>query len=316
MPSKPRVPASPTLLSLEPDWLRELRAANRSPHTIRGYLSRFNMFCSWLAPDGQAAHCAATLADIDRETITTYFEHLYAHKSVNTVLNSYIALTVYFDFAIDLIDAGSEELHNPLRWIKRPKPEIVPPAILTDDQIRALLATCEAGKDFKSRRDYALLRVFLSTGMRASELVALERKDAHLDEGVIAVLHGKGGRQRTVAVGVRTVRALGRYLHVRDRHNHADLPALWLSQRGAMAYQTVYGMVVARAKAAGIEHLYPHLMRHLFAHGYLAGGGQESALLQLAGWRDSKMLQQRYGASLASERAIIEHHKLGIGERW
>ena len=314
MPTHPKVPVSPSLLSLEPDWVREMRAENKKPTTIDTYLKRFNNFLAWLSPDGNAVHCPATLADMDRPTITGFFEWLYGHAAPNTVLSHHIALRVFFAFCIDYGDL--EEGHNPLRWIDRPKPEIVPPPILTDDQIRQLLATCEHGKSFKDRRDYALMRVFLATGMRIQEMTGLELRDVYLDEGIIHVEHAKGGRPRTVAIGVRTVRALGQYIHVRARHNQADVPALWIGQRGAMAYHTIYCMIVDRAAAAGIEGMHPHLFRHHLAHNFLASGGQESSLLQLAGWRDSKMLRERYGAALASERAVAEHHRLNIGEKW
>jgi site-specific recombinase XerD len=314
MPTRPKVPLSPSLLSLEPDWRREMDAHHVSPNTQRSYLQRLAGFCGWLAPDGEAAHCTSRIADIDRPTITSFFGWLYANKATNTVLNYHIALKQFFDLAIEYGDL--EEGHNPIRWIERPKPKIDPPAIPTDDEIKRLLATCERGKDFKSRRDYAILRTFLSTGVRLQELCLMELDDVRLEEGLIHVQHAKGGRPRTVAIGVRTVRAIGVYRHLRDRHNHGDLPQLWLSQRGAISHQTVYNMIVSRANAAGIVHVHPHLMRHWFAHGYLAGGGQESSLLQLAGWRDSKMLRERYGAALASERAVVEHHRLNIGEKW
>lgn len=314
MPSKPKVPVSPLLLSLEPDWRREMDAKHLSPRTQRTYLQRFETFCAWLAADGQAAHCTATVADIDRPTITSFFGWLFANKAANTALISHIALKQFFDLAIEYGDL--EEGHNPLRWVKRPTPQIVPPPVLSDDEVKRLLATCEKGKDFKSRRDYAILRVFAFSGLRLQELCLLELGDVDLNEGAITVKHAKGSKVRTVAIGVQTIRALGVYVHMRDRHKHRDLPTLWLSQQGALKHQTVYAMIVKRAKAAGIEGLHPHLLRHLFAHSFLTAGGQESSLLRLAGWTDSKMLRERYGASLASERAVKEHHKLGIGERF
>jgi site-specific recombinase XerD len=315
MPTRPHAAKkSPTLLSMEPDWRRDLDARHVSPNTQRSYLSRFGGFCAWLSPDGEAAHCTATVADIDRPTMESFFAWLYARRSPNTVLNHHIALQQFFKLVIDYGDLP--EGSNPLRWIKRPKPDIQPPAILSDEEMKALLATCSAGKDFKSRRDYAILRVFPETGLRLQELTGLECDDVHLKDGVIIVKHAKGGKQRTAAISVKTIRALGAYDHLRRQHNHADLPALWLSQRGAMSDKTIYGMIVSRARAAGLEHTHPHLLRHLFAHQYLVSGGQESSLLKLAGWSDSKMLRERYGASLATERAVVEHHKLKIGESW
>lgn len=310
----PKVPRSPLLLSFEQDWVRELQAGHKTKHTIRGYLQQFWRFLNWLSPDGKAAHCTTTVADVDRVMITTYFGWLYEHYSESTILHAYNALKLFFDLVIDYRDL--EEGQNPLRFVDRPKPTIQPPEVLTEDHMKKLAATCERAKDYKGMRDYALIRVLASSGVRANELLEMEMDDVYLDEGIIVVRHAKGGRIRKVAIGVKTVRALGRYLHARAKHNHADLPCLWLSQRGKLAYNTLWGVINSRAKEAHLEGVHPHAFRHLFAHGYLAAGGQESALLQLAGWRDSKMLRERYGASLANERALAEHKKLGIGEHW
>ena len=83
---------------------------------------------------------------------------------------------------------------------------------------------------------------------------------------------------------------------------------------GRMRTISIRNMLAARGNAVGIDHLHAHLFRHYHAHAFLAAGGQENHLLELAGWKDSKMIQQRYGASKRRERAINEHHKLHVGE--
>ena len=77
-----------------------------------------------------------------------------------------------------------------------------------------MLATCERGQDFESRRDAALIRVFIDTGARLSEVANLRwsldddaKNDVGLADGILRVL-GKGRRERILSIGSKTVRAL------------------------------------------------------------------------------------------------------------
>jgi integrase/recombinase XerC len=78
-----------------------------------------------------------------------------------------------------------------------------PPPVLTDEEPRRLLKACE-GRDFADRRDAAILRLFLDTGVRVSEAAGIMLPgDLDLDDQVVVVL-GKGRRPRAVPFGRQT----------------------------------------------------------------------------------------------------------------
>lgn len=152
---------------------------------------------------------------------------------------------------------------------------IEPPAVLGDDETRRLFRACE-GTGFRERRDMAILRLFLDTGMRVAELAGIQLEDIDREYSVMAVL-GKNRRPRLCPFGRKTALALDRYLRLRARRRDADSPMLWLGSGGAMTVNGIAHMVRRRAAEAGVEHVYPHRFRRTFAHQWLAAGGAEIA---------------------------------------
>jgi integrase/recombinase XerC len=142
---------------------------------------------------------------------------------------------------------------------------------LSDDQLRRLLKACE-GKNFTSRRDTAIIRLLIDTGLRRSDCVGIAQDD--LDDQVVMVL-GKGRRPRLVPFGHRAALALDRYLRLRAEHRSAHLPSLWIGQHGATTASGIFQVVADRGASVELPGSHPHQLRHSFASSWLdAGGGR------------------------------------------
>lgn len=294
-------------LGLEPlldSWLVALRSERRAPATLVAYERGVRQFIDWCAATGHPP-------DIERDAARQWIADLLDRGMEPTTARA--RQSALKRFSKWLVEEG-ERPGDPLLGLKPPRLDTKLVEPFTDDELRRLVATCKPG-EFTDRRDEAILRLFLETGMRAGELIALTVDDVDLRAGSARVLHTKTHVARSVPFGPMTAKALDRYLRVRMRHPRASLPALWLGGQGKAGY-TYSGMWYSlkdRAKRAGINDFHPHRMRHTAAHRWLAAGGSEGGLMAVAGWSDPSMLA-RYSRAKAAERAAAEARSLNLGD--
>lgn len=293
--------------ALLPKWRATMRAEAKSPGTIETYAHGLNAYLAWCVLTGEPP--------LNRTSMITWMSDMLANGAAPG--SARIRQLGVRRFVSWLMATGHIRI-DPFAGIKGPKQtqKLVTP--LTDDQLRALIATCTTPthrpvEPLHHHRDEAIIRLMFETGIRIGETIALQVDDVDLESGRVTVHRGKGGRGRVIPIGPATSAALRVYLALREHHRCADSPNLWLGERGAeFGYDGLSKALRRRATLAGITGFHPHKLRHTAAHRWLAAGGSESGLMAIAGWSRTDMLV-RYTRARASERAAHEAARLNLG---
>ncbi|MFR9806916.1 tyrosine-type recombinase/integrase [Pseudonocardia sp. RS010] len=291
------------LADLLDSWVVTLEAERKSEETIRSYVTGVRAFLAWCTEQDRPAL-------LDRATVNAFTAAILGRGAEATTARS--RQLAVRRFSAWLAEEGEQDT-DALLGMKLPKIDSKVVEVLTEDQLRALLRAC-AGREFVDRRDTAIIRLMIETGLRAGELVAMTLPDLDIPAGRAVIQRGKGGKGRVVPFGAQTAQALDRYVRARRTHRLAGTPTLWLGWPGkGFGYAALHKMIRSRGDAAGIERLHPHVLRHVAASRWLAAGGSEGGLMSVAGWQRREMLD-RYARATASERAAEEARRLNLGD--
>jgi integrase/recombinase XerD len=266
---------------LDAAWLEDGLAQN----TLDAYRRDLTAFASWLEPE-----CKKRLPEADKSNIQAWFAHQHARSRASTANRRLAALRRFYLWARrnQLCEA------DPCLELKSARQPARFPKTLSEDQVDALLRAPDTGTSL-GLRDRCMLETLYATGLRVSELVGLKSMEVNLDEGVVRVVMGKGGKDRLVPLGAEALHWIDQYL---SRGRPALLgarrsDALFVTGRGgAMTRQSFWLIIKKYAEHAGIHApLSPHVLRHAFATHLLNHGADLRVVQLLLGHADISTTQ-------------------------
>ena len=251
-----------------------------SPHTIKAYetdLIQFSQFVKEYSGTG-----FFNVSSVDKKTVQHFVGFLtekdLSPKSTGRKLAS---IKSFFRYLLKYAHVES----NPASAVKAPKQHATLPKFLQKEVLEQILSYSDKD-DWQLKRDKTILELLYSTGIRLSELVAIDLGDVLIDQKTVKVF-GKGGKERIVPFGGKAAEALGFYFKERNIHVQKDLDdnPLFISKQGLrISPRTVQSRLkkLFDSVAAG-SGFTPHLMRHTFATHLLNHGADIRAVKELLG---------------------------------
>ena len=238
------------------EFLASLDGKNRSNLTIQAYKTDVAQFVTYL---GENTLTTDHPAKVTRSDIHEYLSYL-AGRGLSGISRArkLAAIREYFRF----LEATEIISKVPLLGITTPKKE---------KNIRSYLKRDEYGKILQlaggNVRDFAILQVFLQTGIRVSELCALQMEDIDLQAGILKVTTGKGMAQREIQLEKKGIQALKNYVSLREQTLGTPTDLLFLNRYGQpISERGIRKLVVRYRQKAGIaKKITPHSLRHTFA---------------------------------------------------
>lgn len=249
-------------------YLTYLAGRNVSEHTTTAYRFDLSQFFSYLQEN------AITVVDHPGKITATHISDFLSHlsrlgRSGVTRVRKLAAIREYLEYLVDV-----EKIFpcSPAEKIVRPKKERQQRVFLRVDEYMRLL-NAAAGNS----HDYAILQLFLQTGIRVAELVGLTLPDIDLAAGVM-LINGKGNKQCTIYLEKKATQALKSYL--KDRPASLSQHVFLNYQGNGLSVQSVSDIVEKYRKLAGISKQFScHSLRHTCAT-YKASKGYTPSDLQ------------------------------------
>jgi site-specific recombinase XerD len=300
---------APTLQSFFTERLAKQRDA--SPRTVASYRDSLRLLVVFIHHQTGKTPCALDWEDLDAEMISAFLDHLEAdrHNSPRTRNLRLTAIRSLFAYASLRHPEHAALLQRVLAIpAKRFDKPIV--SFLTATEIDALLDAPDRTR-WEGRRDRALLLVAVQTGLRVSELTALNCGDVSLGTGANVRCHGKGRKHRAVPLTAPTEAVLKVWLN--ERAGRRDEPLFPTRTGRRLSTDAVERLVHKHAVVAGarcpslrVDELHPHVLRHSCAMTLLHAGVDTAVISLWLGHADIRSTHVYLHADMTIKQRALE----------
>jgi integrase/recombinase XerD len=273
-----------------------------SKNSLSAYRRDLILFARWLDIEVQKV-----IYDADAADVMSYMAYRRADKAT-TANRRLTVLKRFYRFAIRKSFIKADPCLN-LRAAKQ-APRF--PKTLSESQVEALLAAPDIETPL-GIRDRTMFELMYASGLRVSEIVELKTVEISLNEGVVRVVSGKGGKERLVPFGIEAGTWLRKYLDESRPYLLANKSSqdLFLARHTGegMTRQAFWHIIKRYATIASIDvPLSPHTLRHAFATHLLNHGADLRVVQLLLGHADISTTQIYTHVARERLKSIHQQH--------
>jgi len=255
-----------------------------SDNTINAYRNDLTALADFAEKELSGQGPDASWKQFTRQNMLSHLLFLKERGYVPTTIARKVAASrSFFSFLLaegDIKSDPTENMSSPTVGKALPKP-------IPINQVRLLLEQPAKLSTSEARRDRAMLELLYASGMRISELVALNMGDVNMEGDYFVRCFGKGRKERIVPLYEQVVRTIKEYIDeerpklLRSKKDNA----LFLNARGdRLTRQGFWQKLKEYTKTAGLdEKISPHTLRHSFATHMLNGGADLRSVQELLG---------------------------------
>jgi site-specific recombinase XerD len=254
-----------------------------SSRTVEAYVTDVRGFAEWCARGG-----ISDPAGVRRTAVRRYIAFLTTRRFARrSIARKAASLRRYFRWLV----ASGATIVDPTLGVQVGGAEGRLPRVLDRRELEQLLdgPTPQDEPDWRRRRDDAVLEILYGSGVRVSELCALDVGDVDVERGAL-VVWGKGGKQRRVPLGAPGVSATRSWLSVRhDVVAEDEGAAVFANERGRRLTPRDVRRIIDRRSPTPTH---PHALRHTYATHLLDNGADLRSVQELLGHSDVATTQR------------------------
>ncbi len=255
-----------------------------SEHTIAAYHNDLNGLADFTRAEASKQGSTPSWANFSRQNMLSHMLDLKERGYVaTTIARKVAAARSFFGF---LVAEGIIKT-NPTENMSSPSVGRALPKPISISQVRLLLEQPNKLSTAEAKRDRVMLELLYASGMRISELVALNLGDVNTEGDYYVRCFGKGHKERIIPIYEQIAMTVKKYIEeTRPQLAHDKKEeALFLNARGErLTRQGFWQKLKAYAKSAGLDaQISPHTLRHSFATHMLSGGADLRSVQELLG---------------------------------